>query len=220
MRDLGITPQSSAVVTAIIALARSLGLRVVAEGVENLRQMEVLHRLGCGVMQGFLFSRADPARRPGALAGADRAAAQAPWIGQAGALESGADAPRAPRAAGRTERTATMDLSQGAHRSCAADGHRRRCRWPRRALRRLALDKLEPTPENYARAYAPKAASAASVPERGQGRCCSAWLRSWAPRQRARSLVQALMAGRWDEADASLDSAGRQARRRPRPGPT
>jgi predicted signal transduction protein with EAL and GGDEF domain len=48
------------VVTAIIALARSLGLRVIAEGVENLRQMEVLHRLGCGVMQGFLFSKPKP----------------------------------------------------------------------------------------------------------------------------------------------------------------
>ena len=60
VRELGITPQSSAVVTAIIALARSLGLRVVAEGVETLRQMEVLHRLGCSVMQGFLFSRALP----------------------------------------------------------------------------------------------------------------------------------------------------------------
>jgi len=60
VRDLGITPQSSAVVTAIIALARSLGLRVIAEGVENQRQMEVLHRLGCGVMQGFLFSRPIP----------------------------------------------------------------------------------------------------------------------------------------------------------------
>ena len=60
VRDLGITPQSAAVITAIIALARSLGLRVIAEGVENLRQMEVLHRLGCGVMQGFLFSRPIP----------------------------------------------------------------------------------------------------------------------------------------------------------------
>jgi len=60
VRDLGVTPQSSAVVTAIIALARSLGLRVVAEGVETLRQMEVLHRLGCSLMQGFLFSRAIP----------------------------------------------------------------------------------------------------------------------------------------------------------------
>ncbi len=60
VRDLGITPQSSAVVSAIIALARSLGLRVVAEGVENLRQMEVLHRLGCVLMQGFLFSKPIP----------------------------------------------------------------------------------------------------------------------------------------------------------------
>src|SRR5574337_1140625 len=60
VRDLGITPQSSAVVTAIIALARSLGLRVIAEGVEDLRQMEVLHRSGCSLMQGFLFCRALP----------------------------------------------------------------------------------------------------------------------------------------------------------------
>ena len=60
VRDLGITPQSSAVVTAIIALARSLGLSVVAEGVETLRQMEVLRRLDCSLMQGFLFSRPLP----------------------------------------------------------------------------------------------------------------------------------------------------------------
>ena len=60
VRDLGVTPQSAAVVTAIIALARSLGLRVIAEGVETLRQMEVLHRLGCTTMQGFLFSRPVP----------------------------------------------------------------------------------------------------------------------------------------------------------------
>jgi predicted signal transduction protein with EAL and GGDEF domain/DNA-binding response OmpR family regulator len=60
VQHLGVTPQSTAVVTAIIALARSLGLRVVAEGVETLRQMEVLHRLGCSVMQGYLFSRPQP----------------------------------------------------------------------------------------------------------------------------------------------------------------
>ena len=58
VRDLGVTHQSSAVVTAIIALARSLSLRVVAEGVETLRQMEELYRLGCSMMQGFLISRA------------------------------------------------------------------------------------------------------------------------------------------------------------------
>ena len=61
VRDLGITPQSSAVVTAIIALARAMGLRVIAEGVETMRQMDVLHRLGCSHMQGFLFSKALPA---------------------------------------------------------------------------------------------------------------------------------------------------------------
>jgi predicted signal transduction protein with EAL and GGDEF domain len=60
VRDLGTTPQSTAVVTAIIALARALGIRVVAEGVETLGQMETLHRLGCGVMQGFLFNKARP----------------------------------------------------------------------------------------------------------------------------------------------------------------
>jgi len=57
VRDLGITPQSPAIVSAIIALAKALGLRVVAEGVEMLRQMEVLQRLGCNVMQGYMFCR-------------------------------------------------------------------------------------------------------------------------------------------------------------------
>jgi predicted signal transduction protein with EAL and GGDEF domain/CheY-like chemotaxis protein len=83
IRDLGITPQSSAVVTAIIALARSLGLRVVAEGVENLRQMEVLHRLGCGVMQGFLFSRAIPADDVESWLAQTVLPRKAPWIKQA-----------------------------------------------------------------------------------------------------------------------------------------
>jgi predicted signal transduction protein with EAL and GGDEF domain/CheY-like chemotaxis protein len=58
--ELGIKPQSEAIITAIIALGRALRLRVVAEGVETLRQMEVLHRLGCSVMQGYLFSRPLP----------------------------------------------------------------------------------------------------------------------------------------------------------------
>jgi len=94
VRDLGITPQSSAVVTAIIALARSLGLRVVAEGVENLRQMEVLHRLGCGVMQGFLFSRPIPPHDLEAWLKNTILPRRAPWIGQAGALDA-AEAARA-----------------------------------------------------------------------------------------------------------------------------
>ncbi len=99
VRDLGHTPQSSAVVSAIIALARSLGLRVVAEGVENLRHMEVLHRLGCGIMQGFLFSRPMPPADLEVWLEQTVLPRKAPWIGQATALEYGAEASRA--AAGR-----------------------------------------------------------------------------------------------------------------------
>jgi EAL domain-containing protein (putative c-di-GMP-specific phosphodiesterase class I) len=61
VRDLGTTPQSTAVVSAIIALARALGLRVIAEGVEQVSQMEVLYNLGCQICQGFLFARPMPA---------------------------------------------------------------------------------------------------------------------------------------------------------------
>ena len=60
VRDLSITPQSSDVVSAIIALANALKLRVVAEGVETLGQMDELRRLGCNEMQGYLFSRPLP----------------------------------------------------------------------------------------------------------------------------------------------------------------
>ncbi len=99
VRDLGITPQSSAVVTAIIALARSLGLRVVAEGVETLRQMEVLHRLGCGVMQGFLFSRAVPSADLLTWLEQTVLPRKAPWIAVARGAEPVSDF--SGRAAGR-----------------------------------------------------------------------------------------------------------------------
>lgn len=56
VRDLGVTRQSAAVVTAVIALARSLDLKVVAEGVETALQRDVLLRLGCDEMQGNLFA--------------------------------------------------------------------------------------------------------------------------------------------------------------------
>ncbi len=61
IRDLGITPQSKFIVSAIVALAKALNLRVVAEGVEMLRQQNELHELGCSLMQGYLFSRPVPA---------------------------------------------------------------------------------------------------------------------------------------------------------------
>ena len=101
VRDLGITPQSSAVVTAIIALARSLGLRVVAEGVETLRQMEVLHRLGCGLMQGFLFSRGVPADDLQRWLEQTVLPRKAPWIGAASTIEPDPVDPAALAAGGR-----------------------------------------------------------------------------------------------------------------------
>lgn len=94
IRDLGMTPQSSAVVTAIIALARSLGLRVIAEGVETRRQMEVLHRLGCSVMQGYLFSKPKPADEIEPWLKDTVLPKLTSWIGPAGAEESTRDAPR------------------------------------------------------------------------------------------------------------------------------
>jgi predicted signal transduction protein with EAL and GGDEF domain/FixJ family two-component response regulator len=97
VRDLGVTPQSSGIVTAIIAVARSLNLRVIGEGVENLRQMEVLHRLGCSLMQGFLFSRPIPADDLERWLQQTVLPRRAPWIGQAGELGSGAVPTRAAR---------------------------------------------------------------------------------------------------------------------------
>ena len=62
VQGLGEDSRSDAVVAAVIAMARALELRVVAEGVETRRQMETLQVLGCPRMQGHHFARAlDPA---------------------------------------------------------------------------------------------------------------------------------------------------------------
>jgi len=49
--------QDQRIVQAIIALARSFELEVLAEGIENQRQLEILKRLGCDNAQGFYFSQ-------------------------------------------------------------------------------------------------------------------------------------------------------------------
>ena len=51
----------AALARTIIALATSLGLRTVAEGVEQERQQAALHALGCEFAQGYLFARPMPA---------------------------------------------------------------------------------------------------------------------------------------------------------------
>ena len=99
VRDLGLTPASKAIVTAIISLARALGLRVVAEGVESLRQMEALHKEGCWLMQGYLFSRPQPAEDIEAWLLQTVLPRKAPWIGKVGEADlSDALRPAAPRA--------------------------------------------------------------------------------------------------------------------------
>jgi EAL domain-containing protein (putative c-di-GMP-specific phosphodiesterase class I) len=54
---LGTDPSDSAIVTAIITLAHTLGLEAVAEGVETAHQLDELRRLGCDQAQGFYFAR-------------------------------------------------------------------------------------------------------------------------------------------------------------------
>ncbi len=53
--------EDSVIVRTIIALAHSLGLKVVAEGVENLETRQMLAKLGCDEGQGYYFSRPLPA---------------------------------------------------------------------------------------------------------------------------------------------------------------
>jgi diguanylate cyclase (GGDEF)-like protein len=54
---------STAVVRAIQALANSLNMQVIAEGIETESQMRVLQRIGCRFGQGFLFARPQPASK-------------------------------------------------------------------------------------------------------------------------------------------------------------
>jgi predicted signal transduction protein with EAL and GGDEF domain len=82
VRDLGVTPQSRAVVNAIIALAQALKLKVIAEGVENLRQQEILRGMGCGLMQGFLFSKPMPAAQMSGWIQDVILPRDAPWLGR------------------------------------------------------------------------------------------------------------------------------------------
>lgn len=61
MRDLNSNAKSAAIVHGIISLAHSLGLEVMAEGVETTEQLTVLRLCGCDAIQGWLKSPALPA---------------------------------------------------------------------------------------------------------------------------------------------------------------
>ena len=59
---LGIEQEPTAIVEAIIGMARALSLEVIAEGVESEVQLAELRRLGCDYAQGYLFHPAMPER--------------------------------------------------------------------------------------------------------------------------------------------------------------
>ena len=57
VRDLEYNAESHSIVAAIITMGHSLGMKVLAEGIENLSQLEILRDLGCDEGQGYLLSR-------------------------------------------------------------------------------------------------------------------------------------------------------------------
>jgi diguanylate cyclase (GGDEF)-like protein/PAS domain S-box-containing protein len=63
VRDMAEDPGDEAIINAVINLGRSLGIKVVAEGIEREEQAHRLLELACDFGQGFLFSKAVPASR-------------------------------------------------------------------------------------------------------------------------------------------------------------
>jgi EAL domain-containing protein (putative c-di-GMP-specific phosphodiesterase class I) len=67
VRGLGHEADDDSIVTSVIDLARSLGVSVVAEGVETEEQLAGLRARGCDTMQGFLFAKPGPPEAVAAL---------------------------------------------------------------------------------------------------------------------------------------------------------
>jgi diguanylate cyclase (GGDEF)-like protein/PAS domain S-box-containing protein len=76
--DIASDANEAAIVISIIALARNLKLRVIAEGVESAAQLEFLRAHGCDEMQGYHFSRPVPAEQFERMVRSGRRLAPAP----------------------------------------------------------------------------------------------------------------------------------------------
>ncbi|WP_339253193.1 EAL domain-containing protein [Sporosarcina sp. FSL W8-0480] len=60
IRDIDVNENSQAIVKAIVTLADTAGLNVIAEGIETIEQVGILQRLGCREGQGYLYSKPLP----------------------------------------------------------------------------------------------------------------------------------------------------------------
>ncbi|PLA74471.1 GGDEF-domain containing protein [Hydrogenovibrio sp. SC-1] len=60
--DIDTQSEARSIVSAIIEMGHSLGLKVLAEGIETPNQLDILKKLGCDEGQGYLFSRPLPAK--------------------------------------------------------------------------------------------------------------------------------------------------------------
>ena len=60
VRDISHDPSDAAIVQTIITMGNTLGLNVIAEGVETQVQLDFLQKHGCKTFQGYLFSRPVP----------------------------------------------------------------------------------------------------------------------------------------------------------------
>jgi diguanylate cyclase (GGDEF)-like protein/PAS domain S-box-containing protein len=67
VRDITKNKDDRAIVSSIVSMAHNLRLKTIAEGVETEEQLNVLHRLGCDMVQGFYLSRPMPAETVEAL---------------------------------------------------------------------------------------------------------------------------------------------------------
>ena len=67
VRDITVNPDDAAIALAIISMAHSMKMTVIAEGVETRAQMAYLRRYRCDEIQGFHFSRPLPAREMGQM---------------------------------------------------------------------------------------------------------------------------------------------------------
>jgi diguanylate cyclase (GGDEF)-like protein/PAS domain S-box-containing protein len=55
VRDLGVSMEARAILGTIVELARTLGMRTTAEGVETVEQLDIVREYGCTLVQGYLF---------------------------------------------------------------------------------------------------------------------------------------------------------------------